>query len=184
VADGCELSMKNYILYGEWSDPRGWSKTEVVSTSPGYKTRVTSCAWCDAWTEYGLIEYGKVYCEWIDRNLVHGFNPALELGVGGAISHGNGACEFDWIGCSLETEEDISDMARRRAELAPRVTRDFLYHCGHVLHTFRRELSLELGLIKGGRIIAGALDEYADNFGRLKAEAVVREAAQDFLELD
>ena len=75
LADGQPLTMENYLLYGEWVDDRGWSKGGVEAFSPVYRTRTTTCGWCESWRRTDLLDYGKGYCTFIDKNLVFGFNP-------------------------------------------------------------------------------------------------------------
>lgn len=181
LADGEPLSGKNYILYGEWADARGWSKSEVVATTPNYRTDMTVCGWCDTWNKRGLIEYGRIYCDWSDKNLVYGFNPELVLKMGNVMSHNDGPCQFDWVSCVFESASEASEMAVRRSELIPRVTKDFLYHCGHLLSTMRREIFIALGLTKGREAIEAALREYSALMGVKKTKELEAEAEKDFL---
>lgn len=180
LADGEPLSMGNYILYGEWDDPQKVSISEAVF-DPGYRTRVTTCGWCEAWKKHGLLEYGRVYCDSADENLVFGFNPALTLKMDKILSRGDECCSFDWIGCEFKDAEEAS---RKRKNLIARVTRDFLYHCGHVLSTFRREICFGLGIQKGEEIISRALSEYRKIFGALKKNALVQEAERNFFPME
>ncbi|MDR3280111.1 MAG: L-2-amino-thiazoline-4-carboxylic acid hydrolase [Synergistaceae bacterium] len=180
MADGLPLSMENYILYGEWADPRNGSRAEIAALEPNYKTNVSVCGWCEAWKKHGLLEYGKIYCDNADLNLVRGFNPDLELGMGGILSRGDAVCEFDWLGCKIE---DTNKFALRRSELTPQVTRDFLYHCGHLLSTFRRVVYLELGLVAGRKIISRAMRDYENIFGAEKTIALSLESEKNFLPL-
>ena len=182
LADGEPLSGKNYILYGEWADPRGWSRSEVAATAPHYRTNMTVCGWCESWEKHGLLEYGRLYCDWVDANLVYGFNPALRLEMPKTLSRGEKCCTFDWLDCTFGSEAEAEAMAARRAELIPRVTKDFLYHCGHLLSTFRRELLLEFGLVKGEEIVGRALGDYGELFEEEKAQSVVQESRQNFLQ--
>lgn len=184
VADGNPLSSENYIVYGEWDDPKGLSRTEIVSISPCLRTKVTICAWCETWKRHGLLEYGKIFCSSIDQNLVHGFNPKLSLEMGKIISWGQDACEFEWSDCSFDSMERAKRMMARKKELAPRVTKDFLYHCGHLLSTFERELHLELGLLDGREIVSRAIRDYAAVFGNEKTSLVREEAGLNFMRID
>jgi hypothetical protein len=183
LADDEPLSGKNYILYGEWADVRGWSKSEVTATVPNYRTNMVVCGWCDAWKKHGLIEYGKIYCDHADENLVYGFNPELVLKMGNVMSHHGGPCEFDWVSCVFENDDEANAMASRRAELIPRVTKDFLYHCGHLLSAFRREIMLALGLRKGNEIIEKALADYLAVCGVEKRKALLQESRRNYLEV-
>lgn len=183
LADGQELTMKNYMLYGEWVDDRGWSKSELKSASPVYHTNTLSCGWCDSWEKQGLLDYGKSYCDWIDVNLVYGFNPALELTIGETLSSGGSCCDFRWNGFALNSEEEGADHRARRAELMPRVVRDFEYHCGHLLSALRRAYFHAFGAAAGKQIVDIALRDYAMQAGEEKARAVQQASEQDFLKV-
>ena len=178
LADGEELSGANFILYGEWADPRGLSKNETDTGNPWIKTRMTTCGWCEAWKKYNMLEDGKSYCSWVDASLLHGFNPALRLEMSKVLSHGDEWCEFDWLDADAAAAKSLPE---RRRELIPRVTKDFLYHSGHLLSVFRRELYFELGLLRGADIIKQALSDYGALFGDEKASAVLEESEQNFL---
>lgn len=184
VRDGNPLSMKNYILYGAWADPKGLSKNVVVSGEPTFRTNMAVCAWCDVWKKHHLIEYGKLYCTWVDENLLFGFNPELRLEMSKVMSHGDDLCEFNWLDGCFNSQAQLDEMNAQRAELIPLVTRDFLYHCGHILSTFRRALYLELGLVRGRAILEDALAEYAEMFGRDKENALHEESRLDFLSVE
>jgi hypothetical protein len=183
LADGGELTFRNYMLYGEWADTRDWCRAGEPSFDPFYTSRVALCPWCEVWKKHGLLKYGKIYCEHTDRSLLHGFNPELRIEMGEILSHGGELCEYNWVGFRFSPEEE-AELARERVSVIPHVTKDFLYHCGHVLSTFRRELYAELGLVDGRAIISGSLAEYAKIFGDNKTLAIKEESRLDFSPLD
>ncbi|MDL2264737.1 L-2-amino-thiazoline-4-carboxylic acid hydrolase [Synergistaceae bacterium OttesenSCG-928-I11] len=183
LADGEPLSGKNYVLYGEWADERGWSKSVRVATNPNLRTNMTVCGWCDTWKKYDLLKYGAVYCDWADENLVYGFNPELKLVMGNVMSRSDGPCEFDWVSCTFEDDAEAAAMAARRAELIPRVTKDFLYHTAHVLSAFRRVFLLSFGLVEGRALVDGALARYGELLGDEKIAALEEESRKNFLEV-
>ncbi|MDR1516010.1 MAG: L-2-amino-thiazoline-4-carboxylic acid hydrolase [Synergistaceae bacterium] len=180
LADGAELTVRSYILYGEWADTRGWCRAGASSFEPFYTTRVVLCPWCEAWKKHGLLKYGKIYCGHADRSLVHGFNPELRIEMGEILSCGGNVCEYGWSGFRFSPEDEEA-LSRGRAEIAPRVTRDFLYHCGHLLRTFREEIFLQFGLVQGRAIISKSLDLYGEIFGRKKTIAIEEESRIDFM---
>ena len=93
-----ELSMRNYLIYGEWTDDRGLCSSRVASLAPRYRTESLRCEWCNTWDRYGLMKYGRIYCTYIDKNLVKGFNPQNELLIDGSLSKGDPCCGFEWVG--------------------------------------------------------------------------------------
>jgi hypothetical protein len=179
LSDGRELTVRNYILYGEWADTKGWCRAGMSSFEPFYVTRVTLCPWCEMWKKHGLLKYGKIYCEHADRSLVHGFNPELRIEMGEILSWGGNICVYNWIGFRF-SPEDEAGLAQERAGIARRVAKDFLYHCGHLLRAFREELFIGLGLVKGREILSKSLGAYRDIFGQKKALAVEEESGRDF----
>ena len=182
-ADGEELTPNNYIAYGEWVDSKKLGKAEIKSVTPEYRTNSLVCGWCDAWKKYDLMEYGKVYCTWIDKNLVKGFNPDNELEIDSILSHVGPCCAFYWVGAKFNDMEDLKKNREKKVALADRVLKDFLYHTGHLLSAMCRQYYVDLGLVKGEAIARKALKEYCETFGSAKLEALVEEAKQDFLKV-
>ncbi|GHV27994.1 hypothetical protein FACS1894167_03970 [Synergistales bacterium] len=180
LADGEPLSAESYLIYGEWADSKKWFGAGDSSFLPHYTTRVTFCPWRDAWKAHGLLEYGALYCRAADFFLVGGFNPDIRFDMGGVLSHGDASCEYLWLDCNITPEEE-KFIAEKRAVVADRVTKDFLYHCGHMLHTFGRELCLSVGLVKGRAVIRKAMSDFAELFGKGKAAAVAEASHGDFL---
>lgn len=183
VADGEELTPNNYLVYGEWADPRNLGKSEIRSITPEYRTDSVICGWCEAWKKRGLLEFGKVYCTWIDRNLVKGFNPENELEINGTLSNGDPCCGFHWVGAVYSDAGDLKKSFEKKEALAHRVLKDFLYHTGHLLSAMCRQYYVDLGLVTGRAIAEKALRQYGDEFGTAKLEALVQEAEQDFLKV-
>jgi hypothetical protein len=97
--------------------------------------------------------------------------------MGQILSQGGGVCEFDWTGAVFR---DGADVAEKRKKLLPGVTKDFLYHCGHMLSAFRREIYRSLGLVKGREIVKSALDDYGAIFGPEKTAALEKESRGNF----
>lgn len=183
LKNGDDLNVANYMAYSELLDHKGWNRSVNISLAPVYQFDTVACGWCDTWKKYNIQEYGKLYCNWIDFSLVHGFNPEIILEIDPIMSHGGATCSFKWKNFAFKNEEEVQKMAARRKELMPLVGRDFLYHCGHLLSAMKRSIYYYLGAIAGNRILDLALDEYAAVFGREKKVAVIRETDQDFLNI-
>jgi hypothetical protein len=182
MRDGRPLSPRNYLNYGEWADDRGWSDFRPAGLRP-FVLEAVKCGWCESWKKYGLVQYGRVFCRWIDPSLVNGFNPQAEFSMGGTLSEGEERCRFFFHGVSFADEEDLKrDVAERMAARPLRV-KDFLYQTGHVLSAMRRNFMLELGLIRAQQLIEAALAEYSAVFGREKTAILIRESEQDYLRL-
>lgn len=183
AADGEELSPYNYLVYGEWADPKGMQNNIPVQLAPEYHMNVVKCGWNDSWRKYGLLEYGKVYCRWIDEYLVAGFNPDNALGIDTFLSYGCECCNFQWVGVCMENEAALNQCNAQRMKRLDSVVKDFLYHCGHLLWCMRRIYCLELGLTKGQMIVESALKEFNNIYGEELEKALVDESHQDFLDI-
>ena len=183
LADGRELSMQSYLLYAEWADTRGWTGIEVSGIVHRFLNHVEKCAWHIAWKQYDLMRYGAVYCTWVDKNLVKGFNPENEVVIDSVLTHGAASCEFDWLGANFQTEQEFYELMAKKKELAPRTVKDFLYHTAHILSALRRVFYVELGVPATEEICKKAFEEYTAIMGADKLSALLEEAKLDFFEI-
>lgn len=181
MENGEPLDMPRFLCYGELRDPRGWNEAEDAAYAPVYQTRAVRCGWMESWEKYGLTAYSGLYCAQIDSNLLYGFNPKLRLKVGQCRAQGDASCSFYWLDCRFSGREELERVMEKRARMLPDITKDFLYHSGHLLCAVRRILYLEHGIEAGKPVIAGALEEYAALFSPEKAAMLLQESEQDFL---
>ena len=183
VRDRQPLTMENYLAYGEWEDKSGLSKSEITQTSPVYYMECQICGWCEAWKDAGLLEYGRHYCDYVDKSLVRGFNPGLKLDIESVISKGDRCCGFKWNGFKLETEEQKKAFAEKKQKLGNRPVKDFLYHTGHLLSAMKTALRKVLGEESMEKIIDKAMKDYAEMYSKEMADAVIEESKQNFLSI-
>ena len=172
-ADGQELSMTNYQIYGEWlpSDPTRM-QSQMKETPPDLRARVTVCPWNDAWRKYDLLQYGRLYCQGIDAALVKGFNPELSIEVGKTLSNQGEPCEFTYCNASLAHQDTIRVIEERRAASGGKHTMPWDYHCGHLYTTARQVLGEDFGEsgVEAARV---ALEAFAARFGEGMAQVVL-----------
>lgn len=181
IANGDELTIKNYLLYAELFDSEGWNKTRVDEYSPIYQTSVVRCGWHDTWKKYGFEKYGSIYCAVIDQNILYGFNPKLRLKMDKVLAAGDDCCSFRWINCSFDDKAELDDIMKKRMHNLPSITKNFLYQTGHLLSVLQRTLYLEHGLVAGNTIIDNSLEEYAKIFSKEKADLIRAEAEKNFM---
>ena len=178
VRDGAPLDMNSYLLYGEWADKEGKNISQPLSVSPHYTTATTHCGWCEAWEKLGLLEYAKLYCQYVDENLVRGFDPALHLGIEGVLSAGADHCHFIWYGADLSGKA-MADFARRKTQMGEQNQRDFLYHTAHLYRALTDTLRTQLPQYADS-VIATAEQVFAGQYGPAALAAVQTAASQDF----
>ena len=165
LADGRPLTMLNYRCYSEWRPQPGTHQHNLISRSPVYSTMSTTCSWNDAWKKHGLSKYGPYYCNYVDKNLVWGFNPSIDLKIHSFLSEGADGCHFEWTGLEM-TPENEELMAKTKAELGDRYVKNFEYHTAHAYFTMGRVLREELGEELAGKILQKKLADYEAIFGK------------------
>ena len=171
--NGDAPSMTNYLAYGEWSVPQGWSKSVVLQTVPDRKTHVLKCPWHEAWLELGVLEFGRLYCLEIDEALVRGFNASLRLDVNCTQSNGADWCEF--VFHDLGDDDQIGAASGRRVM-------HWAYHTGHLFATIGAVLLDRLG--EAGQLsLDEALAVFAEVYGQAAADVVVGYRDMDFTRL-
>ena len=164
-ANGDPLNTMTNQAYGEWKpDYEGQMSFGQLRTQPTLQTYISKCAWCDAWHKHDLSEYGKLYCVNVDNAVYQGYRSDFVCTpTTTAMSWGGERCEFDW-GYPL-SDEEVQELAKKKAELGTSCMRDFNFHTAHLLHTISSTLKEECP-DEAEKIITNALEEYCDKFGR------------------
>ncbi len=168
ILDGERLTAAAFQVYGEWRPQPGEMEAALVEEPSGAVTVVRDCPWNNSWKKYGLLAYGKLYCEVVDDALARGFHPELRCTVPCTLSHGAECCRFEW-GTSFSEEEERS-IGRKKADLGERAVKDFDYHIGHILYSVGGELRVQLG-DAGAMATERAETEFAALFGRACLDA-------------
>lgn len=165
IANGDELTVMASQAYGEWvPNYPGQMTFGRIAGEPTLRTYISKCAWCEAWEEHKITEYGKYYCVDVDNAVFQGFNPDFVCTpLTESMSFGGERCEFDW-GLPL-SEKDIIDLNNKKAELGTSCVKDFNYHVAHLLHSFKRSLRNELDAV-ADTIIQKSLEDYTEKFGQ------------------
>ena len=164
-AHGDPLNTMTNQAYGEWKPESDQEMIfDQLQTEPTFQTVITKCAWCTAWEKHQLTEYGKYYCVNIDKAVYEGFHPDFVCTPQTTfLSFGGSRCVFDW-GSPL-SQEEISALKKKKAELGTSCMKDFTFHTAHLLHTLGNTLIEKLGE-NGTRTVELAKQEYTDKFGQ------------------
>jgi hypothetical protein len=166
-ADGQPLTMANYLAYGEWQAAEGETASEKAMQGPDMVAHVHRCPWHRAWEAHELMPFGRLYCLEIDRALVLGFNPALQLDVNSIQTGGAPTCEFVY--------HDVEPIG----ETGKGVVMPWAYHLGHLYKTVGEVVVEALGGT-GQRAVDEALAEFARHHGREAARKVAGYGDTDF----
>ncbi len=134
-ADHEAADITAYLIHGEWKGEPGENISEMEYADDSTESHVFKCAWCDTWNEYGLMEYGRYYCRYIDQALCEGFDGNFSLHIPKMLSAGDDMCRFIWT-----EKADAERAAVRKAELKDTYILPFDFHCEELLGCAERVL--------------------------------------------
>jgi hypothetical protein len=157
------LTMFSYVLYGEWKVGEGEMIILPTQDGPNLRSKIPKCNWYTAWSANGLVEFGKYFCQSIDKAVVHGFNPQLKLEINAIKPDGSQECDF--LFC------DFNPGPINMTSIKTVMPWD--YHAGHIYKTFKEVLTRELGPAAEA-IMKTAMAEFAKRYGA-EAEQIVKE---------
>jgi hypothetical protein len=178
-AAGDELTMLNFMAYGEWKGTPGTMEQTLQDQNPHLLEQIPKCPWYTAWDEDGLMAYGRFYCLDIDQALVSGFNPQLQVDVLGTRSNGAAACAFIFHDVNLTAESKRQLEYQKAVKPGPRAQMPWEYHTGHLFKTLEAVIGSELGPA-GQQAVAQGLAEFSAHFGSAAAEKVLAFRSTDF----
>ena len=168
-AFGDPRNMRTYLAYGEWAPTPGEMDIDIPQSSPVAVWNVKKCPWSQEWREQGMTDVGKYYCRFVDRELVHGFNPELELGTGTTQTNGDEFCYFAWNGADMNDENKALN-----AEIAGKVgsvrIRPWSYHMGHIYKTLGETIAEMLGSEARRSVYEAADARIAERYGEQTVE--------------
>lgn len=94
LVNGDELSMTNFLIYGEWRSGTGLGQHEISVEGAHVRMVVPRCPWALTWMEADLSHYGRLYCQEIDQAIVRGFNPNQIIDVNKTQTNDGEPCDF------------------------------------------------------------------------------------------
>lgn len=180
---GKELSMVNYLIFGEWVAARGEVQQRLEPNNHNnLRMLVERCPWHAAWMQDDLVEYGSLYCQEIDLALLRGFNPELHLDVLKTQTNDHQACDFVFHGTPLNLSTNLALLVGKKLSPGKQVILPWEYHTGHLYKTMSEVIAVELGQA-GQEAAEAALAEFADRFGAKAAQLVHSHLQTDFTTL-
>jgi len=183
LSHGKELTMVNYLIFGEWSAPPGEVEQRLESNNHNnMRMLVERCPWHAAWMKQDLIEYGRLYCQEIDLALLRGFNPELHLDVHKTQTNDHTACDFVFHGTPLNLSTNLALLVGKKLSPGKNVVLPWEYHTGHLYKTMSDVLAAELGPT-GREAAEAALAEFGAHFSAEAAQIVHTHLQTDFTSL-
>jgi len=179
TANSHVLDMLGYLSYGEWKAGKGEMQMLIIKEPPDLRVKAPKCSWHTAWSQAGLNEFGKYYCQSIDVAVLNGFNPTLRLEVTDIKPEGKPECVMLFHNARLGPAEMLALMGRKMFKPGRRALMPWDYHAGHIYKTMKEVLEEELGAV-AEEIITAAMTEFSGRYGREAAEIVRQFENVDF----
>lgn len=178
-ANGHELTMANYLAYGEWRAGKGEMKQKIIEKVPHARAYVLKCPWQIAWKNNGLTAYGRYFCLAVDEALVRGFNQNLVLEINGTQTNGAEYCDFNFKDANLTVFNTLRFVYRKKVKPGKTAIMPWEYHVGHLYKTLGEVIGDELGR-QTGEVMAVALKDFSDRYGKEAGRVVESYEKTDF----
>lgn len=123
--------LAGYFLYGELNSRPGENSSSLEFQHDSTLSAVERCAWADAWKQYGLWEYGRIYCRQVDAGLCTGYGGGFYLTVEETMGAGDDRCLFRWS--EGLTPEEQTSLEQKKAVLGNSVQKSYAFHCKELL---------------------------------------------------
>ena len=129
--------MDSYLAFSEWRYAKVFERSPLFE-KPYNAYRILQCPWVVSWEKSGLMEYGKYYCRIVDKAILRGFNPGLNLEMPSYLSkEGSKYCEFHWKDLVVD-EAQIERTKAIASEIGESCVKDFVFHTAHVFSTLNK----------------------------------------------
>lgn len=154
------LGLLEYFAFGEYTGGEELFDLEMWGEEGVVHEKVTRCPWAEVFARRELTQCGVIYCQEIDRAIVRGFNPQLELETA-STQHTSSCCRFYFrqpgIPADTLDQADAMDVSAASMPMS--------YHCAHVYHTFA---SVAQGIFgtEGARVADQVGQNFEAQYGR------------------
>jgi len=95
-SQGKELNLKNFFIYSDL-DAKSTLKYTPKIVDGNLEIVGRDCVFCNGCKEWEKVEYGQIYCEYIDTSILKGYNPNLKIEVPSTLTKGNKRCVLRYL---------------------------------------------------------------------------------------
>jgi len=88
---GKELTLKNFFIYSDLNTSET-TKYKVKIIDGNLEITIRDCVFCNGCKEWDKLEYGKIYCEYIDESILKAYNPSLNFEITSILTKGDKKC--------------------------------------------------------------------------------------------
>ncbi len=179
--NGFEKDYTGYFANGEWeATPGEFEVTEELIENGDLITKVYKCPWNDTFSEMGLLDGGVVYCTYIDKHLVKGFNSCLELDVP-TVLHNYDHCTFYWRNANKDeaASELINESRMKNRDVN---IKDFDFQTGHLHKAFSKVIRDKLNQ-NAQEIVSEANNYFSARYGEEAIDIILSYQNHDFSDI-
>lgn len=175
--DGVELDALSYDLYSEWGCFPGQVECVAAKEEGSFQLHYHRCPWYTEWKHFGMLEYGRCYCDHVDAAILEGFGVAGGALTGSRVD-GCATCDLVFTGAGY-TREAFERYEARKQRLGERAKLPWEYHVGHLYQSLRDCVEERFGR-EGHRALKRALKSYGLQFGAAARDLVLAYADRDY----
>ena len=175
--DGNPCNGLTYEMYSEWACFPGQVACSVHAEDGCLRVRYSRCPWHTEWKHFGLLEYGRYYCDYVDAAILEGFGIS-DGGIVCTRTDGMPTCDLVFRGDCYNSAAS-AEMQRRKALLGERAKMPWPYHVGHLYQCLRDSIDARFGEA-GAPLLEQALKQYAAQFGEQALALVLEYADLDY----
>ena len=95
-AENLPTTFKNWLIYSDIDATRNFQPQPDVQDGD-LVVRVEDCTFYRAAEEWGLGDFAKIYCKYVDYAILHGYNPEVKLVLKERQATGEDHCVFRYI---------------------------------------------------------------------------------------
>ncbi len=176
------LTMDNYLAYSEWKVPKNSMKFKFIEKSPHARINIFKCPWNEAWKESDLLEYGKYFCQEIDRALVKGFNPDLKIEIYSTQTNGSNMCDFVFKDARLSLLKIPGLIYKKKIKPGAQAIMPWDYHAGHLYKTMGEQIKQKLG-DRADQIMEKAMQDFTLFFSNEYIADIIKYKDTNFEEI-
>ena len=96
-AQGLPLTFKNWLIYTDIDSTKNFRPIANVDNNDDFVVKIKHCTFYNSAEEWGLGEYAKIYCKYVDYAILRGYNPDVKLILKERQATGAKRCIFRYI---------------------------------------------------------------------------------------
>lgn len=96
ITEGKPLTFKNWLIYSDIDSLKNFRPITNI-TNGDFLVKVKHCSFYEAADKWGLGEYSRIYCKYVDYKILEGYNPDVTLVLKERQTTNANRCIFRYI---------------------------------------------------------------------------------------